>query len=162
MSLPKTMCACSHMADGWNNVIICKSCWQDAKFLLTGDGAHSLRSEKDALEAELSQLKAQMVREHDGEKLLHDRKDDKIIAFEAKLKVLEENLLVGNEIHGKDVEQINDLKADLSRQVALAKAEGEREGLEKGIRLYAWWKDGVQYVGSCGTTLEQTLKEIHK
>ena len=30
---------------------------------------------------------------------------------------------------------------------------------EEGLRAYAWWKDGIQYVGSCGTTLKEALKE---
>lgn len=30
----------------------------------------------------------------------------------------------------------------------------------EGVRLYAWWKDGVQYVGSCGNTLEDAIKRI--
>jgi len=30
-------------------------------------------------------------------------------------------------------------------------------GYEAGIREFAWWKDGIQYVGSCGTTLEKAL-----
>lgn len=34
------------------------------------------------------------------------------------------------------------------------------EGLKEGIRRYAWWKNGCQYVGSCGTTLKQALEEI--
>ncbi len=37
-----------------------------------------------------------------------------------------------------------------------------REGYEAGLRAYAWWKDDVEYVGSCGTTLEQALKEAEK
>lgn len=32
------------------------------------------------------------------------------------------------------------------------------QGFRAGIREYAWWKEGVQYVGSCGTTLEEALK----
>lgn len=36
--------------------------------------------------------------------------------------------------------------------------EQERIGYEKGLEAYAWWKDGVQYVGTCGTTLRQALK----
>ena len=35
-------------------------------------------------------------------------------------------------------------------------------GVETGFRKYAWWKDGIQYVGSCGTTLEDALKEINQ
>ena len=30
---------------------------------------------------------------------------------------------------------------------------------EDGLRAFAWWKDGVQYVGSCGTTLEKALED---
>jgi exonuclease VII small subunit len=30
----------------------------------------------------------------------------------------------------------------------------------KGIKRFAWWKDGVEYVGTCGLTLEQALKEV--
>ena len=29
-------------------------------------------------------------------------------------------------------------------------------------RDWAYWKDGVQYVGSCGTTLEKALAPIYK
>ncbi len=35
-------------------------------------------------------------------------------------------------------------------------------GLKAGVRLYAWWKDGLQYVGTCGTTLKHALEEIDK
>lgn len=35
-----------------------------------------------------------------------------------------------------------------------------QKGLAEGIRMYAHWKSGVQYVGTCGTTLEQALKNI--
>ena len=34
------------------------------------------------------------------------------------------------------------------------------EGKRNGVRLYAWWKDGVQYVGITGRTLEWALKDI--
>lgn len=27
----------------------------------------------------------------------------------------------------------------------------------QGLREYAWWKDGTQYVGTCGTTLAQAI-----
>lgn len=35
-------------------------------------------------------------------------------------------------------------------------------GLKAGVRLYAWWKDGTQYVGTCGTTLKHALERIDK
>lgn len=28
--------------------------------------------------------------------------------------------------------------------------------------MYAWWKDGVQYVGTTGKTLAKALEEINK
>ena len=37
--------------------------------------------------------------------------------------------------------------------------EATFKGYLDGIRQYAWWKDGVQYVGTCGTTLKEALKE---
>jgi len=41
-------------------------------------------------------------------------------------------------------------------QVALARIHGFLDGL----REYAWWKDGVQYVGSCGTTLQRAERDF--
>ena len=34
------------------------------------------------------------------------------------------------------------------------------EGMEAGVRAYAWWKDGVQYVGTSGTTLTEALATL--
>lgn len=36
------------------------------------------------------------------------------------------------------------------------------QGLEDGIRRFAWWKDGIQYVGSCGTKLNEALVKAFK
>lgn len=36
------------------------------------------------------------------------------------------------------------------------------EGLREGVSLYAYWKDGVQYVGTCGRTLAEVLAELHE
>jgi hypothetical protein len=35
-------------------------------------------------------------------------------------------------------------------------------GLKHGIWLYAWWKDGVQYVGTSGLTLKEALAEVDR
>jgi len=35
-------------------------------------------------------------------------------------------------------------------------------GMKDGIELYAWWKDGEQFVGSCGTTLKEAFDKIDK
>lgn len=33
-------------------------------------------------------------------------------------------------------------------------------GIREGIEQYAHWKDGVQYVGTSGTTLKKALERI--
>jgi hypothetical protein len=33
-------------------------------------------------------------------------------------------------------------------------------GMRDGVWLYAWWKDGEQFVGSCGNKLADAIKEI--
>ena len=35
------------------------------------------------------------------------------------------------------------------------------EGFVEGLKAFAHWKDGEQYVGSCGTTLKSVMAEIH-
>ena len=49
-----------------------------------------------------------------------------------------------------------DAQTALERALALARLEGKKEGL----RVFAWWKDGTQYVGSCGTTLKEALAKV--
>ena len=33
-------------------------------------------------------------------------------------------------------------------------------GMREGLRLYAWWKDSEQYVGTCGTKLKEAISEV--
>ena len=33
-------------------------------------------------------------------------------------------------------------------------------GVAEGIHKYAYWKDGVQYVGTTGKTLKQALEDL--
>lgn len=33
-------------------------------------------------------------------------------------------------------------------------------GMIEGIKMYAFWKDGKQYVGTCGTTLDKAIEDI--
>jgi len=37
---------------------------------------------------------------------------------------------------------------------------GYWSGIRDGVKKYAWWKDGEQQVGTCGTTLKQALEGI--
>jgi len=32
-------------------------------------------------------------------------------------------------------------------------------GFLEGLEAYAYWNDGTQYVGSCGTTLDKAMKD---
>jgi hypothetical protein len=43
--------------------------------------------------------------------------------------------------------------------LAITLQDAKKAGIEDALRKYAWWKNGVQYVGSCGTTLEEALAE---
>lgn len=36
------------------------------------------------------------------------------------------------------------------------------EGYIAGLTQFAWWKDGTQYVGTCGTTLSEAVAEAKK
>jgi len=42
----------------------------------------------------------------------------------------------------------------------LAQSRAYYEGLREGIEQYAHWRDGVQYVGTCGTTLKTALERL--
>lgn len=34
------------------------------------------------------------------------------------------------------------------------------KGFKEGLREYAWWADGEQYLGTCGITLKQGLERV--
>jgi hypothetical protein len=34
------------------------------------------------------------------------------------------------------------------------------DGVTAGLKAYAWWKDGVEHVGTCGGTLKDAVKQI--
>ena len=40
--------------------------------------------------------------------------------------------------------------------------EAFRQGVAEGLRKYAWWKDGIEYVGTCGATLQAALAELER
>lgn len=35
-----------------------------------------------------------------------------------------------------------------------------RAGVKHGLTMFAWWKDGVEYLGTCGTTLKEVLLQV--
>lgn len=36
------------------------------------------------------------------------------------------------------------------------------DGMEAGLERFAWWQNGVQYVGTTGKTLEQAYRELEQ
>lgn len=34
-------------------------------------------------------------------------------------------------------------------------------GIKEGVTMFAHWKDGVQYVGTCGKSLSTAIKELN-
>lgn len=65
----------------------------------------------------------------------------------------------------KDRERINKHReTELRALVALHMAEPLREaytaGFKHGLATYAHWKNGTQYVGTCGTTLKEALTHV--
>lgn len=35
------------------------------------------------------------------------------------------------------------------------------DGIKDGISKYAWWKNGIQYVGTTGKTLKEAYTEVN-
>lgn len=48
-----------------------------------------------------------------------------------------------------------------SLEIELERVKSHFDGMRYGIRLFAWWKDSIQYVGSGSTTLEKALNEVN-
>lgn len=47
-----------------------------------------------------------------------------------------------------------------AKELAEKTTQAFYQGLRNGVIQYAHWKDGVQYVGTTGKTLEKALAEI--
>lgn len=63
----------------------------------------------------------------------------------------------------EEMQQAVIARTDLPMGQAIAIKQAEisfKAGLKEGIRMFAWWKDGVQYVDTCGTTLKDALDEV--
>jgi len=44
--------------------------------------------------------------------------------------------------------------------MSTGEAEAYFDGAAAGIRCFAWWRDGTQYVGTTGTSLASALDEL--
>jgi hypothetical protein len=50
--------------------------------------------------------------------------------------------------------------AEQDQYLQLAQSRAYYQGLRDGIRHYAHWRDGVQYVGTTGRTLDEALANV--
>ena len=53
------------------------------------------------------------------------------------------------------------LEAKVQKLEGLVK-DAWKEGCKSALEHYAWWRDGVEYVGTCGTTLKQALDDLEE
>lgn len=125
---PKLMCACGHMADGKNNTTICLNCWQTAKLMMTGDGAHDLLAEVATLKAALSSSEARVK---ELEKELRRVKNDADMDIEAR-----DGLLASSEARRVEAEKETrtHVAAWVSATEALRAEEARRVEVEQKVK----------------------------
>lgn len=63
---------------------------------------------------------------------------------------------------GRNQEREQNIDARIAASLAAAREQGRREGVEQGLRMYAWWKDGTEWVGTCGTTLKDAIARLRR
>jgi len=51
---------------------------------------------------------------------------------------------------------------DMKKLIKQAQAVGFHHGYISALRLFAWWKDGEQYVGCGNKTLGQAMEEFDR
>ena len=44
--------------------------------------------------------------------------------------------------------------------IVKGKGNTYKQAFIDGITCFAWWKDGIQYVGTAGTTLKKAIEEV--
>lgn len=50
----------------------------------------------------------------------------------------------------------------LAEIVSVPKYMDYYDGIIEGLSRYAWWKDGVQYVGTGGRTLKEAIADVER
>lgn len=50
--------------------------------------------------------------------------------------------------------------AEQDQYLQLSQSRAYYKGLREGVKLYAHWRDGVEYVGTTGRRLSEALAEI--
>lgn len=76
--------------------------------------------------------------------------------FEKELKKLSESLI------DRTPEELHRYLIRLAEVVSVPKYVNYYDGIIEGLSRYAWWKDGVQYVGTCGRTLKEAIADVER
>lgn len=80
------------------------------------------------------------------------------IAAEVQSTQLALASLVGP-VGDSDIEALDSVTAKAIEELQEVLASNWLTGFREALKQYAWWKDGVQYVGTCGTTLKKALED---
>lgn len=67
------------------------------------------------------------------------------------------------ELLSTERDQFGKRETELMAEISEEKTKNkflQQMALMEGVRRFAWWKDGIQYVGSTGKTLKKALEEI--
>ena len=75
---------------------------------------------------------------------------DTVMSPEMKVDILKDCRHRGETMLPKLIINLTEAQAEISFKA----------GMKQGIWLFAWWKEGVQYVGTSGRTLEEAYKEL--
>ncbi|KKM97703.1 hypothetical protein LCGC14_1165210 [marine sediment metagenome] len=113
---------------------------------------HYLRLEKQGLERALEELQKK------NDSLQAENKKFKDLEAEGEQILFQQGpIICRNGVRHKRHKGC--LYCERDNAEAKSKTEYQR-GFTEGVTLYAWWKDGVQYVGCGSRTLEQALKNV--
>jgi hypothetical protein len=52
------------------------------------------------------------------------------------------------------------VSAEQDQYLQLAQTRAYYKGLREGVRMYAYWRDGVQYVGTTGRKLNDAISDL--
>lgn len=55
---------------------------------------------------------------------------------------------------------MSDFKKNMISVIRQELRDTYARGMKQGVTMFAWWKDGTQYVGTCGMTLKKALSTI--
>lgn len=54
------------------------------------------------------------------------------------------------------------MSVEQDQYLQLAQTRAYYQGMRDGVTDYAYWRDGIQYVGTAGRTLKEALEDIDR